>query len=254
MDPLQQVGETNSSRRRHGRVKSISAALAAVALAAVGLPFAAESAAAATTAYEFTGTWLEQPESVRSGIDVLGTEWKFDVNDDRPAPSNDPVANNVLTITLENAKFTELPTTCLADSPDGSGNEVSPLSSVSEDGRTLECNLGTRAEGTAERVFAGVLTDGPAGSYVGATGNFRGHTVELPKIPIENKFWMDAKFDGGGPQSFIGRLETSTDGVADQYINFPFSLSHARATPAGPDSVTYNLTIEHTGQSGNPEV
>lgn len=247
------VSSACTPRKRNGFLRTASASLAALALAVTGLPAMADNAQAATKAYEFTGTWLDQPDVVRSGIDVLGTEWKFDVNDDTAAPSNDPVPNNVLTVTLENAKFTELPSTCLTESPDASGNEVTPLSSVSEDGRTLECNLGTRVQGTAELAFAGVLTDGPAGEYVGATGTFRDHEVELPKIPITNEFGMDAKFDGGGPQSFTGD-SPSINRYNDQFIDYPFSVSHRRGTPAGPDSVTYELTIEHTGQSSNPEV
>ncbi|NLT31580.1 MAG: hypothetical protein GXX86_14220 [Propionibacterium sp.] len=123
------------------------------------------------------------------------------------------------------------------------------LSSVSEDGRTLICNLGTRVQGTAELSFAGVLADGPAGSEVGAAGTFRGHTVELPKIPITNEFTMDAKFDGGAPSSYTG-----TNPSTKQFLEFPFSVSHGRHTPAGPDSVTYELEIAHTGQATNPEV
>lgn len=248
-----EAGSASSPRKYNGFLRAASASLAALALAVAGIPLVADSAQAATKAYEFTGTWLDQPQSVQSGIDVLGTEWKFDVNDDAAAPSNDPVPNNVLEVTLKNAKFTELPTTCLSESPDASGNAVSPLSSVSEDGCILECNLGTRVQGTAELAFAGVLADGPAGEYVGATGTFRGHEVELPEIPITNEFWMDAKFDGGAPQSAAGN-KTSINQDYDQFINFPFSVSHRRGTPAGPDSVTYELTIKHTGQSQNPEV
>ena len=223
--------------------------LAAVGLLASGsVAVTADSAAAVTKAYEFTGKWLDQPDEVVSGLDVLGTEWKLDINDDRPAPSNDPVANNVLTIELENAQFTDLPSTCLTESPDAEGNEVTPLSSLSDDKRTLECNLGTRTEGTAELSFAGVLADGPAGSEVGALGSFRGHTVELPRIPITNTFAMDAKFDDGHPLSSTG------DPTNQQFYSFPFSLSHARQTPAGPDSVTVDLEVKHVGNPRNPEV
>ncbi|MDO5670137.1 MAG: hypothetical protein Q4G50_09050 [Corynebacterium sp.] len=236
-----------ASRRR--AVASIVAALGVTA--ATVLP--AAPALAATRAYEFIGYWIDPPESAVSGLDVVGTEWKFDINDDTPAPTNNPVSNNIVTITLENGLFTALPTTCLTESPDAWGNDVDKLSSVSDDGRTLECNLGTRNEGTAERLFAGVLADGPAGSQVAATGTFRDHTVELPPIPILNTFAMDAKFDGGGPQSYTGGPDPDST-THNQYMNFPFSINHAKHTSAGPDAVTYELTIRHLGQAINPEV
>lgn len=240
------------SQQIPSRRRTVAGMLAALTVASATV-FSAAPAVAATRAYEFIGYWIDPPESVVSGLDVVGTEWKFDINDDTPAPTNDPVTNNIVTITLENGLFTALPSTCLTESPDAWGNDVDKLSTVSDDGRTLECNLGTRNEGTAERLFAGVLADGPAGSHVSATGTFRDHTVELPPIPILNTFAMDATFSGGGPQSYTGGPDPDSS-TYNQFLNFPFSISHAKHTPAGPESVTYKLDIRHTGQATNPEV
>lgn len=68
-----------------------------------------------TKAYEFTGKWIEQPETVRSGHDVLSAAWYFDVIDDRPAPSNNDTTDNLLALTVTNGYFTEIPGVCLGD-------------------------------------------------------------------------------------------------------------------------------------------
>lgn len=254
MRPSPQPTDSPSTRshsvptRSHSILTRFCAIFAAVTLAVAGALVPSAPALADTRAYEFAGRWVDEPDVVVSGLDVLGAEWTFDINDDRPAPSNDPVANNVVTVTLDNATFSELPTTCLTSSPDAAGNEVTPLSSLSEDKRILECNIGTRDQGTAELAFTGVLTEGPAGSHVSATGSFRGHTVDLPRIPITNEFAMDAKFDGGGPQSHIGEPTTQ------QFIEFPFSLSHGRHGVDGPTSVSYDLHVDYTGRATFPQV
>lgn len=218
-------------------------AAAVIAVLGGGAAFAASPAQAETIAYELTGTWVDQPASVVSGLDVLGAVWKFDVNDDRPAPSNDPVANNVLTVDVEYAKFTKIPSTCVTSSPDAAGNDVAPLSSLSADGRTLVCNVGTRDQGTAELTLTGLVADGVAGQEVGAKAQFRGLAVDLPKIPIVADFAMDAKFDKGAPLSQVGAP------TANQFISFPFSLSHQIGAVAGPDSVSFDLTVKESYSS-----
>jgi hypothetical protein len=187
--------------------------------------------------YEISGHWKDQPDSVRSGIDVLGAVWKFDVNDDGPAPSNDPVANNVLTVTARHGKFTKLPSTCVADEKDDAGNKVDPVSSISDNGKTLICNLGTRAQGTADLALTGIVPEGKAGDKVSASAEYRGKTAKLPEIPILAAFGMDAKFDSGTPLSQVG---VPTD---VQFISFPFSVSHANGSADGPDTLVYDLTI-----------
>ena len=182
-----------------------------------------------TKAYELEGEWKDHPDEVTSGVDVLSMVWRLDINDSAPAPGNEPTTDNLLTVTVENAHFGEIPAECL------SGDKGA--SELSEDKRTLTCDIGERDEGTAQMVLSGIKVDGPADSHVAAKASFRGLATELPKIPITAPFLMDAKFDGGAPTSLTGTPDDY------QFLSFPFSLSHATGSSAGPASVSYDITI-----------
>lgn len=192
---------------------------------------------AQTKAYEFTGSWTNQPDSAVSGKTVIGALWRFDVNDDKPAPANDPVNGNILTASLENARFAKLPSTCLTAATAPAGITLNPVSAISADGKTLTCNIGPRVQGTAELALTSIIADGPSGSDITAKAEFRGLAAELPKILVKNPFGMDAQFNLGSPTSVIG------DPLSEQWVTFPFSLRHATFSPAGPDSVTYDINV-----------
>ena len=113
-----------------------------------------------TKAYELEGEWKNKPEEVTSGLDVLSMVWRFDINDSSEAPGNEPVTDNLLTVTVENARFGDIPKECLA------GDKGK--SKLSKDKRTLTCDIGERDEGTAQMVLSGVKVDGPADSEVSA--------------------------------------------------------------------------------------
>ncbi|ALV47852.1 hypothetical protein MB46_19450 (plasmid) [Arthrobacter alpinus] len=186
-----------------------------------------------TVAYEFIGSWENPPASVKTGSDVLGAVWRFDINDDSPAPSNDPVDNNVVTFTARNAKFTAIPEVCLTTG-------VTPVSTLSADGTVLTCNIGTRDQGTAQVSFTGLVATGTSGDQVSLTGSFLDKTVDLPKIPIVNPFVMDAKFDGAS---------TSTVSGTDQLVSFGWSVSHSTGSLPGPSTVSYDLDFGMTGST-----
>ncbi|MEV4668966.1 DUF7507 domain-containing protein [Microbacterium sp. LWO12-1.2] len=188
-------------------------------------------AAQAATVYEIEGQWQAPvPAEVSSG-DALVSVWQFNINDDSAAPTNDPVDNVTVTFTAQNAVFTAVPSVCLTEGAD-------PISSISADGHTLVCNLGTRDQGTAELMLAGLEVDGSTGSGVTISGSIGGAQAALPEIPIMNTFAMDMKFDGGRP--------SSTQAGAGQEISFPWSLRHAPGSAAGPNSVSYDLTFSST--------
>lgn len=217
---------------KRSREKRKAAAKAALALTLVGaLSFAGLAqthvAQADTVAYEFIGSWESAPASVRAGSDVLSAVWRFDINDDSPAPSNDPVTNNVVTFTAQNAKFTALPEVCLTAG-------VAPVSSLSTNETVLVCNIGTRNQGTAQISFTGLVPTGNSGDQVGLTGTFLDKTVDLPKIPIVNPFIMDAKFDGGS---------TNVPSGVNQDLTFGWSVSRSTGALPGPSTVSYILTV-----------
>ncbi|CAH0240904.1 hypothetical protein SRABI76_02999 [Microbacterium oxydans] len=211
-------------------------------------------AAQAATVYEIEGQWQNPvPTEVSSG-DALVSEWRFNINDDSAAPTNEPVDNVTVTFTAKNAKFTAVPSVCLVSG-------VDPISSISADGHTLVCNLGTRDQGTAELMLAGLEVDGSTGSGVTISGSIGGVQAVLPEIPIMNTFAMDMKFDGGRP--------SNSNAGARQELSFPWSLRHAPGSAAGPNSVTYDLTfssaagntitamapgcvVQNTTQAGHP--
>jgi hypothetical protein len=93
--------------RREGwrRVRRGVAAAAAFAVASTGLVVAAASPAAADTVYEITARWADgTPTAEVASGDVVSSEWRVNVNDDAPAPSNEPVDNVTFTTTVTNGR------------------------------------------------------------------------------------------------------------------------------------------------------
>jgi uncharacterized repeat protein (TIGR01451 family)/LPXTG-motif cell wall-anchored protein len=196
-----------------------------VALAGIG---ALAMPATAAPVYEIGGEWAPgTPTTVEAG-DVVTGIWRLNVNDDQQAPANDPVDNVNFTIALENGFFDSMPDACLTTG-------VSPVSSLSADKRTLMCNLGTHAEGTAVVVHAPVVADGPTGSQLTASGSIAGQTVGLDPIDIVNPFGMDIRWATG--------TATTTLGSGYYAMDFEWTLSKDRGSDPGPQTVTYDLNI-----------
>lgn len=214
---------------------------AMLAVAAVGAGTLAPAVTAqAATVYEIEGEWQAPVPAEVSYGDSLISVWRFNINDDSPAPTNDPVDNVTLTFTVQNAKFTAIPDVCLTTG-------VTPVSSISADGTTLVCNVGTRNQGTAELMLTGLEAQGDTGDMVSISGSVGGVSATLPEIPIVNTFAMDMKWDGGNPASNVsGNL---------QQLSFPWALRHTPGSAAGPNTVSYNLTFSATGgETVTPQV
>ncbi|MEV0891664.1 hypothetical protein [Promicromonospora sp. NPDC050262] len=199
----------------------------AVVTACAGL-FVATPAAFADTVYEITGEWETDTPTVVTSGDVVTGVWRVNVNDDAPAPSNEPVDNVTFSVTLENGIFAELPDVCLTAG-------VDPVSAISEDGATLTCNLGTKDQGTAAVIQTPIEADGPTGSQLSASGTIAGQTVDLSPIDIVNDFGMDIRWVTGAAYVSSG---------ADYFeVSYEWTLSKAKASDAGPQTVTYELDI-----------
>ncbi|SEB39212.1 SpaA isopeptide-forming pilin-related protein [Microbacterium hydrocarbonoxydans] len=220
-------------------MRRAGSALLAVAAVGGGTLVPAVAAQAATV-YEIEGEWQAPvPTEVTYG-DPLVSVWRFNINDDSPAPTNEPVDNVTLTFTVQNARFTTVPDVCLATG-------VTPVSSISADGTTLVCNVGTRDQGTAELMLTGLEARGDSGTAVSITGSLGAVQAALPEIPIVNEFAMDMKFDGGKPDN--------TQAGARQQMAFPWALRHASGSTPGPNTVSYNLTFSTTGgETVTPQV
>jgi uncharacterized repeat protein (TIGR01451 family) len=193
------------------------------------------SAAQAAPVYQITGEWeAGTPTTVGKGDVVTGT-WRVNVNDDQPAPANDPVDNVTFTVTTQHGVFKALPEQCKTTG-------VTPASSISADGRTLTCNVGTVIEGTAVVVQTPIVSDGVTGDEIVATGAIDGQQSPLSPIRIQNTFGMDMLW--GTPSSVVVPWEPTRPG-----FDFEWTLFQDKGSDPGPDTVSYDLTVNvGTGQ------
>jgi len=200
-----------------------------VALVATGMSFAAPAVAAPV--YEITAKWADgTPTTVASG-DVVTAEWRVNVNDDATAPSNDPVDNVNFTLTIANGTFAELPASCLTSG-------VTPVSSISADGHTMVCNIGTQKEGTSQVIQTAITADGDTGSQITGTGTIDGATADLSPIAINNPFGMDIRWSvATAAYNLQGYPANPT---VD--LDLQWTLSKAKRSADGPQTVTYDLT------------
>ncbi|GAA4724444.1 hypothetical protein GCM10023350_03500 [Nocardioides endophyticus] len=200
-------------------------------LSTLALGFAAPAGAA--TVYEIDGEWAPgTPTTVAKG-DVVTSEWRVNVNDDRPAPSNDPVDNVNFTVTIDNGQFKALPDLCKT------GAAYTPPSSLSADKKTLVCNLGTVNQGTAVVVQAPIVADGTTGEQITASGSIAGLTDDLTPINIKNTFGMDMLW--GQPSPLTVASPGGNPGDFD--FDFEWTLFQDVGSDEGPQTITYNLTI-----------
>jgi uncharacterized repeat protein (TIGR01451 family) len=186
------------------------------------------TAAQAATVYELTARWVDgTATSVTSG-DVVTALWHLNLNDDSAAPVNDPVQNVTAVFVAQNGRFAAVPDLCAVTG-------VDPVSSISADGRTLTCNLGTREEGTAVAIQTPVTVDGPTGSEVSVAGAIGGQSADVAPIEITNAFGMDIRWGTGAAYVASGAnyFETS----------YEWTLNKALGSDAGPQTITYDLTI-----------
>jgi uncharacterized repeat protein (TIGR01451 family) len=217
-----------SRRRRSITLRGALVVLLAPLMALAGLGLSAPTASAVPV-YEITGQWeANTPTTVKSG-DIVTAIWRVNVNDDQPAPANDPVDNVTFTVTAQNGTFSSLPRAC-----ETAG--VAPASSISPDGKTLTCNLGTHDEGTAVVVQAPMLADGPTGSQVTATGSIAGQSADLEPIDIVNPFGMDMRWGVGTRQV--------TSGAGFFGVDLEWTLSKLKGSDPGQQTLSYNLTID----------
>lgn len=209
------------------RLSAFLALCLAFVAALVGLTTAPSAAA---PVYEITGRWEGGTPSVVAKGDVVTGAWRVNVNDDQAAPSNEPVDNVTFTVALENGLFKALPDLCLTTAG------LDPASSLSDDGRTLTCNLGTVKQGTAVVVQAPVVVDGATGAQLTANGSIAGQSAGLDPIDIRNTFGMDMLW--GAPTGTVIRADGGAIG-----FDFEWTLFQDEGSDAGPQTITYDLTI-----------
>jgi uncharacterized repeat protein (TIGR01451 family) len=191
----------------------------------------------AAPVYEIEGRWAEATPAEISPGKVVTAEWRVNVNDDQEAPANTPVDNVTFTATAGNGKFSALPDVCLTTG-------VTPASSISDDRSTLVCNLGTQRMGTAIAVQTPIVSDGVSGDDLTLSGAIGGQTATLPPIPIVGVFGMDMTWDS--PSSW-NRVPVA----GEVEIDYQWTLNLLKGSEAGPNSVSYTLTLDQTGGGGS---
>lgn len=224
--------DTASRATRRVSWRAVLVALVATVLA-IG---SATAPASAAPVYEITGEWINPPAEMTSGDPVVA-DWRVNVNDDVQPPSNDPVENVLATFAIGNGEFAEIPDICLTEG-------VDPVSSISDDGLTLTCNLGTVNMGTAVAVQTPVIADGPTGSELTLGGAIDGHEVGLQPIPIVNPFLMD--IDVTNPAA---RAQWNGDRT-EITMDFSWTLYLGRNSDPGEPNVT--LPLQLTSSTGDP--
>ncbi|WP_110589570.1 DUF7507 domain-containing protein [Microbacterium suaedae] len=225
------------------RTRMVAAATAVILVAGlISAPQLATAAGEPTPAsgepeYEMTGAWLDQPETVGRGEPVVA-EWRINVNDSGTPAGNDFVENVTASFALGSAVFHDVPDVCLTDG-------VEPASGISDDGTTLTCNFGAVRMGTALVLQTPVVPTGSTGEEVTLEGAVGDHFVELPPVEILNDFAMDMYF---GQNTNFQDWDEPTN-PSSVVVNTQWTLRLAKGSDAGPNSVTYPLTI--TTQDGS---
>lgn len=213
--------------RRRFRIGPSVRVGAATLVAALASSLLTAVPASAAPVYDIAAAWAPgTPATVESG-DVVTGIWRVNVNDDGAAPSNDPVEDVTFTVTLQNGAFGELPEVCQTTG-------VTAPSSISGDGGTLVCNLGTHEEGTALVVQTPIVADGPTGSQLTASGTIAGQTATLSPLQLTSSFGMDIRW--GAATAYQKPVANYRD------MDFQWSLSLFRGSDPGPQTIVYDLS------------
>lgn len=197
---------------------------------AVGLQTVKADNSANNSVYQIDAKWITQEEQV-TGKDQVRAEYNVSVNDANAASQNENVDNIVVTFTTEGGRFASLPEACETV-------DVNPISSISADGKELTCNVGTHKQGTAFKVLVTLVPTTSDNKQLTLNGSVGKESAALPPKTVIDDFFMDVQF---GTPSGIRDIYRSAG-----YINMPleFSIVWGNASVQGPDSVSYNLTVD----------
>lgn len=208
------------------------AALLGITLVAAGAPLTAVAA----PVYQITARWVAPVPAQLSPGQVVTAEWRVNINDDAPAPSNDPVDNVTAVLTATDGRFAAIPDACLTTG-------VTPVSALSVSNTVLTCNLGTHDMGTAVVLQTAIIAEGSTGDAVTAGGAIGGASASLPLIPIVTPFKMDINWTN--PSATQTNAGSSTD------LQFEWTLNLFKGSPAGPSSVSYTIDIVPNPAAGS---
>ncbi|GAA0724753.1 DUF7507 domain-containing protein [Dokdonella soli] len=202
------------------------------------------SASAVTTAkHEISANWVGNPAAAPFGSAVI-SEWHINTNDANDPEANDPVNNVRLTLTATNAVFASIPAVCKTTG-------VTPVSSISPNGSTLVCNLGTINEGTATVVQAPVRVSGQNGGNLSVSGTVTSDSATAPagpaspgpSLPITYTHGMDLSLSFAPGAGYQGGPATSRTGGVRTFLLMNFSLILSAGSRPGPSTYSFPVNV-----------
>ncbi|WP_170028582.1 DUF11 domain-containing protein [Diaminobutyricimonas aerilata] len=232
------------SIRRVGRGwKASVATVVAVGLVATGAPLSASAAIVAN--HEITVNWIGNttgapvPTSAPFASTVTA-EWHINTNDASDPFSKEPVDNVRATLTAGNARFTSIPAVCKTSG-------VTPVSSISADGATLLCNLGTLTSGSANIFQTPMRVTGSNGGNVTVSGTVISDSAAAASapaaptpLPITYTYGLDLALGAGSAQGVV--LPSRTGGNRT-FVDMNFSIILAGGSRPGPVNYSFPVTV-----------
>ncbi|SEH57123.1 MULTISPECIES: isopeptide-forming domain-containing fimbrial protein [unclassified Leifsonia] len=219
----------------------VLSALVAIGVGTISVFSLAGAATAATTAvHEITTNWVGNPAAAPYGAAVT-SEWHISTNDATNPQANNPVDNVRVTLTATNGVFSSIPAVCKTKG-------VTPVSSISANGTTLVCNLGTITEGTASVIQAPVRATGGIGSKLSVSGTVTSDSAvatagpaATPGLPITGTHGMDLVLSAPN-QNYQQSTISSRSGGNRPSIVVDYGVAMTTGSIPGPS--TYSFTVD----------
>lgn len=254
-----------SGRRRaifgeHTQRRSIrrtaKAAVASLAAALMVISGATAASAAIVAAHEITANWAAPaPTSVMYGNPVIA-EWHINTNDAEQPESNQDVTNVTATLTAANGKFANLPSVCRTTG-------VTPASSISADGVTLVCNVGTVKAGTATVLQTPIRATSTNGQPLSASGSVSSDqaaapsaVATLPPVPVTYNYGMDLVIStpSSNPAEGGQRSRYFEGNVERQYMIVDWAIAANVGSRPGPANYSFVLNVSSSTPNANPNL
>lgn len=219
--PPQWWGRHRATAPRWTRATA-AGAVTALALVAAGAGGVAQAAAPEIT-HELAATWIAPPASADNGAKL---QVGIQINTNAVGGTKTVVPNVSFETTFHNASLAALPQVCLTEG-------VDPASSLSEDGRTLVCNLGARETGSADRIVVDLMAEGANGATVTGEVTFGEQAVTLPPIPIVAEPGVDIIVDALDTMVMLPGTNTTS-----------YSAYFAVALPVGTEKLAGTVSFD----------
>lgn len=244
------IGErTGRGIRRLGKAALASAA--ALLMVVSGATTAANAAIVAE--HEITANWAAPvPTSVLYGNPVIA-EWHINTNDAEQPESNEDVTNVTATLTASNGKFASLPSVCLTAG-------VTPASSISADGVTLVCNVGTVKAGTATVLQTPIRATSTDGQPLSASGSVSSDQAAAPSavatqtpVPVTYNYGMDLVIStpSSNPAEGGQRARYFEGAAERQYMIVDWAIAANVGSRPGPANYSFVINVATSTAGAN---